>query len=64
MPYAYCGNCDSGLEDPTFAECIEMKIECSLCGKDHQLSHDEHDQAIIQLEERLSVVETLLGLVQ
>lgn len=50
MAYAYCRRCESGLDNPTFAECIEMKMDCSLCGKEHELGHDEHNQAIIELE--------------
>jgi Zn ribbon nucleic-acid-binding protein len=62
MAYAYCHKCDAGLDQPTFAECMLMKIECHHCGHDHELEHDEASQALIELEERITKIEQHLGL--
>ena len=62
MTYAYCHRCDAGLDDPSFSEMVLMKIECHQCGHEHQLGHDESSQALIQLEERITAIETHLGI--
>ena len=62
MAYAYCRKCDAGLDDPSFAECINGIIECPACGTDYELQHDEKNQALIQLEERITTIEQHLGL--
>lgn len=62
MAYAYCHNCDAGLDDPSFAECVLMKIECHRCGHDYDLQHDEAKQALIDLEERITRIEEHLKL--
>lgn len=62
MAYAYCRKCDAGLGDPSFAECINMTIECHNCGHDHVLGHDESNEAIIRLAERICVIEQQLGI--
>lgn len=62
MPYAYCHECDAGLDDPTFEEAVNEVIVCHRCGHDHQLSHDNRNQAIIRLEERICAIEQQLGI--
>lgn len=62
MAYAYCRECNAELGDPSFAECINMVIPCHNCGNDHDLGHDESNEAIIRLEERICVIEQQLGI--
>lgn len=63
MAYGYCHKCDAELDDPEFSECIAGVIVCHKCGHDHQLNHDEKNQALIQLEERISNIEAHLGII-
>lgn len=62
MAYAYCRKCDAGLDDPTFEEAVNEVIICHCCGHDHQLGHNERNEAIIRLEERICAIEQQLGI--
>lgn len=63
MAYAYCHKCEVGLPDPTFAQCIHMKMECWNCGTDYELQHSEQADVLIALEERITAIEQHLGIV-
>lgn len=60
MAYAYCLTCDAELDNPTFAECIRGQIECHVCDDPFQLNESEREDAIIEMEERLSKVEEFI----
>lgn len=62
MAYIYCRKCDAGLDNPTFEEAIKSEIICHRCGHDNELSHDERNEAIIELEQRITLIEQKMGI--
>lgn len=60
MAYVYCRNCDAGSDDPSFEECVRMRIICHSCGYEIELGHAESTDALIALEQRISNIEQQL----
>ena len=60
MAYVYCTKCDAGQNSPSFADCIYMRILCHNCNHEIPLNHDQREEALIELEERITAIEQLL----
>lgn len=62
MAYIYCTECDAGQDHPSFADAIHMKIDCHNCGHEIPLNHQQREEALIELNERITAIEQALGL--
>lgn len=57
MAYVYCPKCEAGQDNPDFESCIRQRIVCHMCSEEIPLRHDERDEALIELEQRISALE-------